>query len=72
MRPGSKYIGKCFGLFTTYLGYQIHLRYAQAYKTSQYFGNFGVYPKDIQSMIDNNDSRYAFRWLKDDYLSIEK
>jgi hypothetical protein len=23
-------------------------------------------------MIDNNDSRYAFKWLKDDYLAIEE
>lgn len=23
-------------------------------------------------MIDNNDSRYAFKWLKDNYLEIGK
>ena len=23
-------------------------------------------------MINNNDSRYAYKWLKDDYLSLEK
>lgn len=38
---------------------------------NKYFGNYIAYPKDIQNMIDNNDARYAYRWLKDDYLEIE-
>ena len=37
---------------------------------SRRFGNFHNYPKDIQRMIDNNDSRYAFQWLKDGYKEI--
>jgi hypothetical protein len=69
VHPNSKYIGKCFTLLTTYLGYKAHTHYAETYNHSRRFGNFWNYPADIRSMIDNNDARYAFKWLKDDYLN---
>ena len=72
MHPNSRYIGKFFTLFTTYLGFVVHRRYEQAYNCSRYCGNFPVYPKDIQRMIDNNDARYAYRWLNDSYLENSK
>lgn len=72
VHPNSQYIGKCFTLFTTGLGYYIHLHYVQAYQVCRRFGNFHNYPKDIQRMIDNNDSRYAFQWLKDGYKDIAR
>ena len=70
MHPNSKYIGKCFTLFTTAVGYYIHLHYVQTYNVSRRFGNFHSYPSDIQRMIDNNDSRYAYKWLKENYHDI--
>lgn len=70
VHPNSKYIGKFFTLFTTAVGYYIHLHYIQAYNASRRFGNFHNYPVDIQRMIDNNDSRYAYKWLKDNYHDI--
>ena len=70
VRPGSLYIGKCFTVLTTYLGYRLHVRYQQAYNSSRHFGNFPNYPPDIQRMVDNHDARYAFRWLQDDYMAI--
>ena len=72
VHPNSRYIGKCFTLFTTGFGYYIHLHYVQAYHACRRFGNFHNYPKDIQRMIDNNDSRYAFQWLKDGYKDIAR
>jgi hypothetical protein len=72
VHPNSKYIGKFFALFTAWLGYRVHKDYAEAYNHSRLFGNFWKYPADIRRMIDNNDSRYAFKWLKDDYLAIEE
>lgn len=72
VHPNSKYIGKFFTLFTTGVGYYIHLHYVQAYHVSRRFGNFHNYPVEIQRMIDNNDSRYAFKWLKDDYRDIAR
>jgi hypothetical protein len=64
-------VGKFFTLFTTFLGYQAHLHYAESYNISRRFGNFWNYPEDIRNMIDNNDARYAHRWLQEDYLKIE-
>jgi hypothetical protein len=72
VHPNSQYIGKCFTLFTTYLGYKAHEHYSESYNISRRFGNFWNYPTDIKRMIDNNDSRYAYRWLQDDYLKIEE
>ena len=71
VHPGSRYIGKFFTALTTFLGYQLHARYQQAHNSSRYFGNFPRYPADIQRMIDNHDARYAFRWLRDDFMDIE-
>jgi hypothetical protein len=70
VHPNSKYIGKFFTLLTTWLGYKVHEQYVLAYNNSRRFGNFWNYPAEIQRMIDNNDARYAHRWLKDDYLAI--
>ena len=42
--------------------------YLQSYNVSRYFGNFAAYPKDIQRMVENNDARYAFRWMEDNYM----
>lgn len=70
VHPNSKYIGKFFTLFTTWLGYKVHEDYVTAYNHSRRFGNFWQYPVEIQRMIDNNDARYAHKWLKDDYLNI--
>ena len=70
VHPNSKYIGKCFTLFTTWLGYKIHQDYLESYNLSRRFGNFWLYPQDIRRMIDNNDARYAHRWLQQDYLNI--
>lgn len=72
VHPNSKYIGKFFALFTTGIGYYIHLNYVQAYNVSRRFGNFYNYPAEIRHMLDNNDSRYAFRWLKEDYKDIAR
>jgi hypothetical protein len=69
VHPNSKYIGKCFTLLTTLLGYKAHLHYVETYNHSRMFGNFWNYPAEIRSMIDNNDARYGFKWLKDDYLT---
>lgn len=67
----SKFIGKCFTLATTYGGYLLAKRYQQSYNVFRYFENYPNYPSDIKKMIDNNDARYAHRWLKDGYLDIE-
>lgn len=64
------YIGKLFTLFTTYVGYAYHSKYNEAYNFSRRFTNFWNYPTEIRRMIDNNDSRYAYKWLKEDYLNI--
>lgn len=56
---------------TTWLGYRMHLHYAESFHHSQRFGNFWNYPADIRRMIDNNDARYAHRWLREDYLEID-
>jgi hypothetical protein len=70
VHPNSRYIGKVFTLFTTYLGYKAHENYEESYNHSRRFGNFWNYPLEIRRMIDNNDSRYAFKWLREDYLAI--
>jgi hypothetical protein len=72
VHPNSKYIGKFFTLFTASVGYYIHIHYVQAYNASRRFGNFHNYPVEIQRMIDNNDSRYAYKWLKDSYRDISR
>ena len=72
VHPNSRYIGKFFTLFTTVVGYYVHVHYVQAYNASRRFGNFHNYPTDIQRMIDNNDSRYAWKWLKDSYHDIAR
>ena len=70
VHPNSRYIGKFFTLFMAGLGYLLHVRYWQAYNTTRYFGNYPIYPADIQRMIENNDARYAFRWLENNYMEI--
>ena len=72
VHPNSQYIGKFFTLFTTWLGYKVHEQYTESYNHSRRFGNFWNYPVEIRRMIDNNDSRYAHRWLKEDFLQIEQ
>lgn len=67
VHPNSRYIGKFFTLLTTWLGYKVHEEYEEAYNHSRRFGNFWNYPADIRRMLDNNDSRYAFKWLRPDY-----
>lgn len=49
------------------MGYKVHEEYEEAYNHSRRFGNFWNYPADIRRMLDNNDSRYAFKWLRPDY-----
>ena len=71
VHPNSKYIGKCFTLLTTWLGYKAHEQYTEYYNCSRRFGNFWNYPTDLRRMIDNNDARYAHRWLHEDYMKIE-
>lgn len=51
-----------------YGGWWLHRRYEKSYNSSQYFWNYPQYPKDIQKMIDNNDARYAYRWLAENYM----
>lgn len=70
VHPGSMYIGKVFTLGTTYGGWWLANRYEKSYNSFRYFSRFPHYPTDIQKMIDNNDARYAHRWLKDTYLDI--
>lgn len=71
VHKNSKYIGKCFTTGMTYIGYLLSCRYVQSYNCFKYFDNFANYPSDIKKMVDNNDARYAHRWLRDDYLANE-
>ncbi len=70
VHPNSLYIGKFFIAFTTLLGYKISEYYQEGYNFSQRFGNFYNYPSEIRRMIDNNDARYAYKWIRDDYTKI--
>lgn len=53
------------------LGYWVADRYQKSHNSFKYFAQFAHYPIDIRKAIDNNDARYAHRWLKDNYLNIE-
>lgn len=46
------------------------MRYERSFNAFRYTYNYDLYPTDIQKMIDNNDSRYAYRWCKDNYMEI--
>ena len=69
VHPSSRYVGKFWTAFTTWVGYKMAQEYDEVYHRSRRFGNFWNYPADIRRMIDNNDARYAFRWLGVDYLA---
>lgn len=71
VHPGSQYIGKISTLAFIYGGYLFAQRHQQAYNLARFTQNFDVFPIDIQRMIDNHDSRYAYRWMQPDYLQIE-
>jgi hypothetical protein len=68
VHPNSKYIGKFFTLFTTYLGWKCSLRLNEHYNYSKRVANFHLYPRDIQRTLDNNDYRYARKWLNPEAL----
>ncbi len=68
VHKNSRYIGSFFIAGCTSFGYLLYRRYKKAYNSFRYFYNYSIYPKDIKKMIDNNDARYAYRWLKDNYL----
>lgn len=68
----SKYIGKVFTLFTTYFGWKSSLKLVEHYNFSKRVANFDLYPKEIQRMLDNNDYRYARKWLNLAAIAQEK
>lgn len=71
VNPQSLYIGKISTLAFVFGGYLFAQRHVKAYNLARYTQNFELFPRDIQKMIDNNDARYAYRWMQPDYLEIE-
>ena len=72
MHHNSKYIGKFFTLFTTYLGWRVSLKAKEHYNYSKRVANFHLYPREIQRTLDNNDYRYARTWLNVDAIIEQK
>lgn len=63
VHKNSKYIGKFSTLLMTYLGWRAYLIVDEYYNFSRRVCNFNLYPKEIRMMLDNNDHRYARKWL---------
>ena len=45
-------------------------RYEKHYEFIKFIELHDQYPEDIKKMIDNNNSSYAHRWQRPDYLDI--
>jgi hypothetical protein len=45
-------------------------RYEKHYEFIKFIELYDQYPEDIKKMIDNNNSSYAHRWQRPDYLDI--